>query len=1266
MRYRGLSLFALSLLLSSPVMAYDLPAPPQPENLPPLLKVDDTYTKGLTARQIKALLERNSPLKHVLQALDECTVTPTTISYYASDRAQIKPEPIVFAYLGQDPPEMVRPDAAYNINQMLAHDGELFPRQDPLNTIAALPVMLAHCYTNDNYALALKAEKLALGAASRSIATLNVPQVHAICQAALVMSGTELAIPAQKIMDALISQSADTNPRIKIAIFSTRLALQIKTGKALTTEDLAIAAQLQTILATQPSEPEYMHRNKAAYVFLTAAYLESGQYKKAFDTARSAASKLLPAANDKSISLRLLRPLAHLHYSLAKRLQEAGQTDLALQTLKAGLAVFEASPFYDEIYQEQALLISQSDLEDELAQIYATIGNAAEADRWKKIAADRRDRAFNGNSERVMSQCAQAKSAPSTFISDMWQSKPTATLDLAFALLDKKPPPLPLIPLAASRQLETDPSAAKKTATDYLDRCTDVDQQINAFTNLARDIAGSGDSATAFALLSKVLAKCTPAANNQSMAILLLHLAYYAPPDQSASRWASFKSFIIRQSDIDFPSKLHSDATTAEHAVTTQLMLARLLRLQSNADIALYLLQRVKSNCATAQAISTYQQEYMLSNLDLGKVEPAQSMLTALIKDKPVLSTFRLWALVHAFDRRGLQKDVGRIYQGLDLAASCNPEDPDAPRLLELIENSMLQQVYIDAGHGDLVVKALKNASENYWTGAAYNDYELTRQILLMAGATDIATKLAFADFTNSRNIYGDAVNTARYLAALDYLSKCKQLKSGQEQLFVTNLYSIDPCDSSSQSVIAHRNAIKAMQRDPGTGECVVPYDDLLRHFDIAQCTQASPVVAATTQKAQVDLQSLVQKLPPLSPDLLQPYLDAAVAQARTGNKTQAIANIKMATKIARYNQLSESEVAHVQKVQDAIFAKFGVIDETKNTAVTVPQYVIDRMAQDYEAHKTHQESNVFDKQDLSELEARYKRSLDSDGKPKASSVEPLQDLTNYYLNFEMYPEALAKNAEIIAILQHFRKANDGHLIRKYYERATIQLASGDRKAAEQIAATIDLNKVELSERQHLAVDLAAFYLEIGQRQKALDLLDKYASNWDHLLPTIKYKAAYLYKAADAKTQYKNFQDALAEYRKHKYAMEFRCGNGIKPSCQAHYDVQDDDVFIATPDNPYHFRDISDVQQKISDTQMHLELWADDTEIPIYQNKLADLKAHLQEMLDLRQKDRARTDYSTVWIHVMQTAAKRPVKAPPQLEIAPDIRKTRQNPNLTQ
>ena len=66
---------------------------------------------------------------------------------------------------------------------------------------------------------------------------------------------------------------------------------------------------------------------------------------------------------------------------------------------------------------------------------------------------------------------------------------------------------------------------------------------------------------------------------------------------------------------------------------------------------------------------------------------------------------------------------------------------------------------------------------------------------------------------------------------------------------------------------------------------------------------------------------------------------------------------------------------------------------------------------------------------------------------------------------------------------------------------------------------------------------------------------------------------------------------------------------------------------------------------------------ADDTEIPIYQNKLADLKAHLQEMLDLRQKDRARTDYSTVWIHVMQTAAKRPVKAPPQLEIAPDVRK---------
>ena len=119
------------------------------------------------------------------------------------------------------------------------------------------------------------------------------------------------------------------------------------------------------------------------------------------------------------------------------------------------------------------------------------------------------------------------------------------------------------------------------------------------------------------------------------MAILLLHLAYYALPDQSASHWASFKSFIIRQSNGDFPSKLHGDATTAEYAVTTQLMLARLLRLQGNADIALYLLQRVKSDCATAQAISTYQQEYMLTNLDLGKVEPAQSMLTAFIKDKP-------------------------------------------------------------------------------------------------------------------------------------------------------------------------------------------------------------------------------------------------------------------------------------------------------------------------------------------------------------------------------------------------------------------------------------------------------------------------------------------------------------------------------------------------------------------------------------------------------------------------------------------------------
>ena len=1214
MRCRGLSLFALSLLLSSPALGYDLPAPPQLETLPPLLKIDDTYTKGLTASQIKTFLESKSPEKHVLQTLDESTVTPSKISYYASDRAQIRPEPIVFAYLGEAPPEMVRPDATCNINQMLAQDAELFPRQDQLNTIAALPVILANCYTNNNYALAVKAEKLTLAAASRPIATLNVPQVHAICQAALVMSGTELAIPAQKIMDALLSQSVDTNPRIKIAIFSTRLALQIKTGIALTAEDKALADQLQTILATQPSEPEYMHRTKAAYVFLTAAYVESGQYKKAFDTARSATNKLLPTANDKSISLRLLRPLAHLHYSLAKRLQEVGQTDLALQTLKAGLAVFEASPFYDEIYQEQALLPSQSDLEDELAQIYATTGNAAEADRWKKIAADRRDRAFNGNSERVMSQCAQAKSAPSTFISDMWQSKPTATLDFAFSLLDKKSAMLPFVPLMSSKELKIDPGTAKKTALQYLDHCTDVDQQIKAFTNLARDIAGSGDRATAFALLNKILAKCTAAANNQSMAILLLHLAYYALPDQSASHWASFKSFIIRQSNGDFPSKLHGDATTAEYAVTTQLMLARLLRLQGNADIALYLLQRVKSDCATAQAISTYQQEYMLTNLDLGKVEPAQSMLTAFIKDKPALSTFRLWALVHAFDRSGSQKDVERIYQGLDLTASFNPEDPEAPGLPALIESSMLQDVSIMAGHGDLVVKALKNASEGFWTGAAYNDYEPTRQILLKAGATDIAIKLAFADLTNSHNLYGDAVNTARYLTALDYLSKCKQLKTGQKQSFVTNLTSIDPCESSAQSVIAHINAIKAMQKDPGTSECIVPYDDLLRHFDIAQCMQASPVMAAATQKAPVDLQSLAQKLPPLSPDLLQPYLDVAVAKARAGNQTQAIANIKMAAKIARYNQLSESQVAHVQKIQDAIFAKYGVIDKTENTAVTVPQYVIDRMDQDYDAHKTHQESNVFDKRDLPELEARYKRSLASDGKPKASSVEPLQDLTNYYLNFEMYPEALAKNAEIIAIMQLFLKPADGQVVRKYYERATIQLASGDRKAAEHIAATIDLAKVDLSERQQLAVDLAAFYLEIGQRQKALDLLDKYASNWDHLLPNIRDKSAYLYKAAEAKAQYNKFQDALAEYRKHKYATEFRCGNGIKPLCQARYYVQDDDVFIATPDNPYHFRDISDVQQKISDTQMHLERWAKDTEIPIYQKKLTDLKAHVLEM----------------------------------------------------
>ena len=323
-------------------------------------------------------------------------------------------------------------------------------------------------------------------------------------------------------------------------------------------------------------------------------------------------------------------------------------------------------------------------------------------------------------------------------------------------------------------------------------------------------------------------------------------------------------------------------------------------------------------------------------------------------------------------------------------------------------------------------------------------------------------------------------------------------------------------------------------------------------------------------------------------------------------------------------------------------------------------------MEQDYDAHKTHQESNVFDKQDLSELEARYKRSLDSDGKPKASSVEHLQDLTNYYLNFEMYPEALAKNAEIIAIMQHFLKPADGQLIRKYYERATIQLASGDQSAAEQTAATIDLTKVALIDRQQLAMDLAAFNLEIGQRQKALDLLDNYASNWENCMPDTRDKSAYLYKAAGAKAQYKKFQDALAEYRKHKYATDFRCYSGIKPVCQARYYVQDDDVFITTPDNPYHFRDISDVHQKISDTQMHLELWADDTEIPIYQKKLADLKAQLQEMLDMRQKDRARTDYSTVWIHVMQTAAKRPVKARPQLEIAPDVRKTRQNPNLTQ
>lgn len=1225
MRCRGLSLFALSLLLSSPALGYDLPAPPQLETLPPLLKIDDTYTKGLTASQIKTFLESKSPEKHVLQTLDESTVTPSKISYYASDSAQIRPEPIVFAYLGEDPPEMVRPDATCNINQMLAQDGEIFPRQDPLNTIVALPVMLANCYTNDNYELALKAEKLALAAASRPIATLNVPQVNAICQAALVMSGTELAVPAQKVLDALMTQSVDTNPRIQIAIFSTRLALQIKTGKALTAEDKALADQLQTILATQPREPIYMHRNEAAYVFLTAAYLESGQYKKAFDTAQSATSKLLPPSNGKSISLRLLRPLAQLHHSLAKRLQEAGQTDLALHTLKAGLAIFDASPFYDETYLEQALLISQSDLEDDLADLYATTGNAAEAAKWKKIAADRRDRAFNGNSEKVLSQCAQARNAPSSFVSDVWQSKPTASVDLALSLLDKRPQSLPLLPLMASRQLKTDPSAAKKSALDFLERCTDVDQQVNAFTNLARDIANSGDKATAYTILSKVLAKCTPAANNQSIAILSLHLAYYAPSDQSASHWASFKSFLIKQSDIDFPSKLHNDATTAEHAVTTQLMLARLLRLEGKADIALYLLQRVKSDCATAQAISTYQQEYMLTNLDLGKFAPAQSMLTAFIKDKPALSTFRLWALMHAFNRSGLKNDLDRIYKGLDLAASFNPDDPQAPRLPALIESSMLQDVCIMAGHGDLVVKALKNASEGFWTGAAYNDYEPTRQILLKADATDIATKLAFADFTNSHNLYGDAVNTARYLAALDYISKCKQLKTDQKQSLVMNLYNIDPCESSAQSVIAHINSIKAMQKNPGTSESIVPYDDLLRHFDIAKCTQES-APRAVTQKAPVDLQSLAQKLPPLSPDLLQPYLDAAVAEARAGNKTQAIANIEMAAKIARYNQLSESELAHVQKVQDAIFAKYGVIAETEKTAVTVPQYVIDRQELDFDAHKTHQESNVFAKQDLSELEARYKRSLSSDGKPRAYSVEPLQNLTNYYLNFEMYPEALAKNAEIIAIMQLFRKPSEGPLVRKYYERATIQLASGDQKAAEQTAATIDLAKVDLAEQQQMAVELAAFYLEIGQRQKALDLLDKYASAWDHMPPETRYKSAYLYKAAGAKAQYKKFQNALVEFRKHKYVPMFGCGTGLRPVCRARYDVQDDDVFIITPDNPYHFREISDVQKQ----------------------------------------DRARTDYSTVWIHVMQTAAKRPVKAPPQLEIAPDIRKTRQNPDLTQ
>ena len=136
--------------------------------------------------------------------------------------------------------------------------------------------------------------------------------------------------------------------------------------------------------------------------------------------------------------------------------------------------------------------------------------------------------------------------------------------------------------------------------------------------------------------------------------------------------------------------------------------------------------------------------------------------------------------------------------------------------------------------------------------------------------------------------------------------------------------------------MIAHINAIKAMQKDPGTSECIVPYDDLLRHFDIAQCMQASPVMAAATQKAPVDLQSLAQKLPPLSPDLLQPYLDVAVAKARAGNQTQAIANIKMAAKIARYNQLSESQVAHVQKIQDAIFAKYGVI-AVSYTHLTLP-----------------------------------------------------------------------------------------------------------------------------------------------------------------------------------------------------------------------------------------------------------------------------------------------------------------------------------------